>query len=259
VTSTANSGIPQEHASCADLTERLPLSIAHRQTHYRWNLSHRTLSVLYRQSNCSVEWHTEERKHERLQLHTACAELTEQNAPSAWHTGSASSQELVLYASPRELALSQHDTQNTLLGWSPEQHVCAGSSKHKLLEMAHRHVTAHRSTLPVLVQQSKCSLEWHTGKCGLTETRPCADPTEQKLIGMAHREHASGESLQKPLPVLVQQSICFLARHTGRRLDAKTHKRNFSVLVHHSRCCMEWHTESGLCLEEPQSCCGCRR
>ncbi len=71
--------------------------------------------------------------------------------------------------------------------------------------MAHRHVTAHRSTLPVLVQQSKCSLEWHTGKCGLTETRPCADPTEQKLIGMALREHASGESLQKPLPVLVQQ------------------------------------------------------
>ena len=71
--------------------------------------------------------------------------------------------------------------------------------------MAHRHVTAHRSTLPVLVQQSKCSLEWHTGKCGLTETRPCADPTEQKLIGMALREHASGESLQKPLPVLVQE------------------------------------------------------
>ena len=90
--------------------------------------------------------------------------------------------------------------------------------------MAHRHVTAHRSTLPVLVQQSKSCLEGHTGKCGLTETSPCADPTEQKLIGMAHREHASGESLQKPLPVLVQQSICFLARHTGRRLDAKAHK-----------------------------------
>ena len=87
--------------------------------------------------------------------------------------------------------------------------------------MAHRHVTAHRSTLPVLVQQSKCSLEWHTGKCGLTETRPCADPTEQKLIGMAHREHASGESLQKPLPVLVQQSICFLARQTTRREDSQ--------------------------------------
>ncbi len=85
VTSTANSGIPQEHASCADLTERLPVSIAHRQKHYRWNLSHRTPSVLCQQSNCSVEWHTEERKHERLQLHTACAELTEQTPFSMAH------------------------------------------------------------------------------------------------------------------------------------------------------------------------------